>query len=50
MEQGTELGRHSLHPEPGRGVFQKNLGKDTAAAARVMTRFDPDPTSTEIKH
>ena len=25
-------------------VYQKDLGPDTAAAARALTRFDPDPT------
>jgi hypothetical protein len=29
-------------------VYQKNLGKETASAARGMTRFDPDPSWTKV--
>ena len=28
---------------------QRDLGPNTAAIARSMTRFDPDPTWTEVK-
>jgi hypothetical protein len=30
-------------------VFEKDLGKDTAAVAKAMTGFDPDNTWTELK-
>jgi Protein of unknown function (DUF2950) len=29
-------------------VYQKDLGPDTAAAARAITRFDPDSTWTRL--
>ena len=29
-------------------VYQKNLGKETASAARAMARFDPDPSWTKV--
>jgi Protein of unknown function (DUF2950) len=29
-------------------VYQKDLGPDTAAAARAMSRFDPDSTWTRL--
>ena len=29
-------------------VYQKDLGPDTAAAARAITRFDPDNTWTRL--
>jgi hypothetical protein len=29
-------------------VYQKDLGPDTAAAARAITRFDPDSTWTRV--
>ncbi len=30
-------------------VYQKNLGKDTAAIASRMVRFDPDPSWSKIR-
>jgi hypothetical protein len=30
-------------------VFQKNLGKNTAAAASAMTAYNPDSTWSEVK-
>jgi hypothetical protein len=29
-------------------VYQKDLGPNTAAAARAMTQFDPDSTLTRL--
>ena len=29
-------------------VYQKDLGPDTAAAVRAITRFDPDSTWTRL--
>jgi hypothetical protein len=29
-------------------VYQKNLGPDSGAIARAMTRYDPDPTWTKV--
>ena len=30
-------------------VFQKNLGKDTASAAKGMKEYNPDATWSEVK-
>jgi hypothetical protein len=29
-------------------IYQKNLGKDTDASARAMTRFNPDKSWTRV--